>query len=817
MSMKLKHFYTIALIALLSSVVSAQSTNKVATTPVLKKSYTAKQGDDAYNLFDFYGAVKYYQKALKCPKKNEDTTYLVQKIADSYRQLNDPVNAESWYAKLADKPGTNALNKFYYAEALRANMNYSSAKKYYEQYKAAVPGDQNVDEILAGIDNLKELSKDKGIYRINLLGINTQQSDFGPAFFKDGQILFASNRNGRKNSNVVDNWSSNNFYQIYSASPDSGSTEVTKVKSVNGCKPNGKFHDGPATYFAPTNELIFTRSNYVNATAKTAGDKRTVKLKLYSMLFPLKKNKITSLPFNNNEYSTAHPAISADGNTLYFSSDKLGGQGGTDLYVTTRDASGVWAEPKNLGSQINTRYDEKFPFIGYDGTLYYSSNALEGLGGLDIYKTKQENGQWTKPENLGAPVNSSRDDFTFIMDSASKHGYFASNRPNGIGDDDIYHFTYDESKLDYKVKVRVIDAVTQQPIETATLALDCKNLSADNTLTDEKGERVFTIKGGKTCVVEANKEGYKPNKGDINAKNKNAVVVIPLTPDVIKLVVSVKEKETLEPLRDVAISVKPKAAAMNYATGDNGSFDATIPAGRYALSSPDYQSITAQFSEADADPATGVVKLEFLIPHAELVVNVPLTANCFSSPVTITDLRTGEKSEVAPNTNGEVRLDLKTNNRYLIEHNGRVDSLSTIGLKPGEVVDGPCKFFVGQTWIIHNIYYDLDKSFIRPDAAKELDNLVRVMKENPTLEIELSSHTDCRQTARYNMILSAKRARSAVDYIVKRGIKAKRIIAAGYGETQLVNGCVCEPTNESPCSPPQHQDNRRTEVKVLRY
>ncbi len=173
--------------------------------------------------------------------------------------------------------------------------------------------------------------------------------------------------------------------------------------------------------------------------------------------------------------------------------------------------------------------------------------------------------------------------------------------------------------------------------------------------------------------------------------------------------------------------------------------------------------------------------------------------------------------DVQPNTNGEVRLDLRLNRNYLVEHNGRIDTISTVGLKPGDNIEGPCKFHVGQTWIIRNIYYDLDKFYIRPDAAKELDNLVRVMRENPTLEIELSSHTDCRQTMRYNMILSARRAKSAVEYIVKKKINAKRIIAAGYGETVLTNACACEPTNESNCNNDQHQANRRTEVKVLRY
>ena len=814
--MKLTTIYTIAFCLALVFTAAAQ-TDSTAVAAVSKKSCAAKRGDKAFGKFDYNTAIELYMKALNRKNKKDDTLTLTQKIADSYRLMNETGNAELWYKKIADQ-NLDSKNLLYYADALRANQNYPLAKQYYQKYKAANPTDKSIDDILAGFDNLPELTKDKGVFRINTLGINSPQSDFGPAFYKNGELFFASNRNSRKHSNVQDVWSTNNFYQLYTASPDSGMGNVSRIKKMGGCSTNGKFHDGPASYNKWTNELIFTRSNYKRSNAKTAGDKNTVNLQLFSMQFPAKKRKLVSLPFNNADYSNAHPALSHDGKTLYFSSDKLGGQGGTDLYVTTQDQAGNWIEPQNLGAVINTRYDEKFPFIGFDGTLYFSSNALDGLGGLDIYRTKMEGGVWSRPENLGVPVNSSRDDFTFIMDSTNKYGYLASNREGGMGDDDIYHFTYDESKLDYKVIVRVIDAVTNQPVDLATLALESKNANPENSLTDAKGEKLFLIKGGKTCSVEAIKPGYKNGLGQLTPKNKNGVVVIQMRADIIKLALSIKEKETSLPVRDAAITITPTGGTpMNYATDENGVLTAEVPSGSYTISSPDLPSVQAKFSEADADLVTGAVKLDFMLPKKEIIVNVPLTAGCFSSAVSVTDLKTGVINQVAPNTNGEVRLDLRINNRYLINHNGRTDTISTIGVEPGGEIDGPCKFRVGQTWIIRNIYYDLNKWNIRPDAAQELDNLVRLMKENPTLEIELSSHTDCRSSARYNVVLSARRAKSAVDYIAKKGIKSRRIIAAGYGETQLVNGCVCEPTNESPCSDDQHQSNRRTEVKVLRY
>ncbi|MDW8274306.1 MAG: OmpA family protein [Chitinophagales bacterium] len=782
-----------------------------------RKSYHTNQGDKAFSLFKFNLAIEYYKKALN--KKKEDSVYLFQKIADSYRLLNDPVNSEIWYKKLATLPGGNPKNKFWLAEALRANQKYDEAKQFYREYKAVSPDDKNIDEIISGLDNIKQLSQNKGLYRLQTLSINSPASDFGPYFYEKGKIFFTSNRRGVRYNSLTDNWSTRNFYHIYLADTDSGSSYVTRVKSIKGTKPNGRFHDGPVAYNPLKGELIFTRNNYINYSSKTAKDKKTVVLKLYSMSFPRKKReKPVELPFNSNDFSNAHPALSPDGNTLYFSSDRPGGYGGTDIYVSTRDANGTWSEPRNLGNEINSRFDEKYPYIAHDGTLYFASNALSGLGGLDVYKSVYQNGSWSKPENIGPPINSNADDFSFIINENNNSGYFASNRIGGVGDDDIYGFVYDESRLDYDVTVLVVDAVTNKPIPEADLKLDCKTANTTNYQTNSRGEKNFIVKGGKACIVDASKTGYKPNFAEISSKDKGKVVTIPLTPANIKLIVSVREQETKEPIQDVAISITPRGKpSLNFATGTDGTFETVIAQGDYTVGSPDFPSIRDAFSDRDADPNTGILRKDYLIPRRNMIVNVPLTANCFSGPVRVKNLRTGQTTDVQPNSNGETRLDLVQNYTYTIEHNGRIDTISTYGLKPSTQIEGPCKFYVGQTWVIRNLYYDLDKWYIRPDAAKELDNLVQIMRDNPTLEVELSSHTDCRQTQRYNMVLSARRAKAAVDYIVSKKISPRRIVSAGYGETKVVNGCVCEPTNDSPCTEEQHQQNRRTEVKVLRY
>ncbi len=648
-------------------------------------------------------------------------------------------------------------------------------------------------------------------YRVEPMSINTSKSDYAPAFFGDGKIIFSSNRS--KSDAVYDKWNQGKYSKLYVAILDS-TMQTDKAKVKLKCKS----YSCGATYNKTNNELLFSAESFKK---KNLVDQNGTKLpyqQLYSASFTENKAaSITPLTINNATFSSAQPALSKDGKTLYFASDKTGGIGGTDLYAATKDANGNWGDVKNLGAEINSANDEKFPFMADDGTLYFSSNKAGGLGGLDVYKTKFTGGKWTKPENLIAPINSAQDDFTFIIDEKNKTGFFSSNREGGMGEDDIYKFTYDETKLDYKVTVRVVDAGTQKPVAEVTLALDCKNMDPMNSLTNEKGEKDFMIKGGKTCNVVTMMPGYKDGSADITPKNRNGVILVSLTPDVLKLKITVKEKLTGLAVRDASVSLTGSDnVSQTLTTDERGMIETTLPPAAYNISSSNYPSIVASVNGNDVD-ATGVAYREFQIPREELMINVPITADCFTSTVTVTDLKTGAKALVRPNAKGEVHLDLRLNGIYLIEHHGRADTISTVGLSPDSQIEGPCKFHVGQTWVIRNIYYDFGKWTIRKDATAELDNLVRIMKENPTLQIELSSHTDCRASARFNMILSARRARAAVEYITKKGIKQRRILAAGYGESRLVNECHCEPKNDSNCNDPQHQNNRRTEVKVLHY
>ena len=726
------------------------------SSPAPKKNGQTIKGDKAYAKLKFARAIILYTHALA----TGDTLYLEQRIAGCYKALNDQVNAEKAYANLANNASAGNINKYYYAELLSIDKNYASARKYYEQYAKASSNATGLSPAIEQMDKIPALSVENPAYKIFPLNINTPKSEYAPVFYKDGKLIFSSDRD-KKNA-LYDKWAMAKLNQLYITSLDS-TGKVARIK----LNPGAKSFASSATFSSPTSQLIFSGGSFKKKSTVLKDGKQLPVMNLYSVVMSGNSaNNLIALSVNG-EFSNAHPSISKDGKTLYFASDRLGGQGGTDIYVSMLNANGVWSDPQNLGAGVNTPYDEKFPFIADDGTLYYASNSPNGLGGLDIYKTRFVEGNWTKPQNLGAPINSSYDDFSLIIDNAQKAGFFASNRPGGKGEDDIYRFTYNGDQLDYNVKIRVLDANTLNPLAAASLALDCQTSTAANTLTDNKGEKEFTISGGKTCSVEAWSPGYKNGSVDISPINSNGMLIIPLLPD----------------------SSQPATSA----------------------------SATQASAVTESGKAMGAVALlpEKLINESASLY-VPITTNC-SSPVTIIDVKTGNQNEISANNNGEIQFDLQLNRKYVVMHNGISDTISTKGLRPNTQIVAGCIYHVGQISVVHNIYYNINRWDIRKDAEEQLDRLAVIMKQNPSLQIELTSHTDCRARSGYNMALSARRAKSAVDYIVKKGIKMKRFVAAGYGESRLTNDCACEPGNYSPCDETQHQANRRTEIKVLKY
>jgi outer membrane protein OmpA-like peptidoglycan-associated protein len=437
---------------------------------------------------------------------------------------------------------------------------------------------------------------------------------------------------------------------------------------------------------------------------------------------------------------------------MYFASDMPGGYGGTDIWRSKLNGS-EWSKPENLGANINTPGEEKFPFIAQDGTLFYASDGHYGLGGLDIYKTTYDTKKkkWDKSINLGAPFNSSKDDFGYICDKTKQRGYLSSNRPGGLGSDDIYSWSNTALKLNISVK----DGKSGEVIKDAECKLICKEEFKGGKKTNADGNSEYIVLPDSKCTLKVAKQGYKAKSFSVTIGKDSKSLDVKLdkegTPE-MKLEILVLDKNTNQPIPGAIVKVDSK----NTPEKVNNRTDAE---GKILMAG--IQSNNEYYVQVDKE--TGDPNKKYL--------SIKQTVNTVGKQ--------------APAYLKEV-LYLE-----MVEKN--------VAIK------------------IENIYYDVDKYYIRPDAMRELDKLVKVLQDNPSIEIELSSHTDCRSSSSYNMQLSSKRAESAVNYISSKGIDSRRMIAAGYGESRLVNKCACEGAQIVPCGDAQHQENRRTEFKILKF
>jgi outer membrane protein OmpA-like peptidoglycan-associated protein/tetratricopeptide (TPR) repeat protein len=638
------------------------------------------QADKLYKSYSYSLAIPLYLKIAQKPG-DPDRNYAIVKLADCYRQTNDQLNAKAWYSRAVNLPNSENINWFYYGEALQCAQEYDLAKEAFEKYDYLNPQDPRGKAYASFCAEAEKLSEIPPAFEIkHFNNLNSERSDFGPAFYGDG-IIFVSDRRQNFMDSKKYEWTNSNYLDLYFATPqylDEFFQEMNEPKSFSG-KFNQTYHDGPASFSRHDSLLYLTRTEK-GKEKKDADNYRTDRLKIFYSKFNGSWSKTEPFFLNSDNYSVGHPVLTPDGNTIYFVSDMPGGLGGTDIY-TCEWKGGQWDLPVNLGDAVNSFGDEMFPAINGD-QLYFASNGLAGFGGLDIFRSTLANGKWSKAENVGAPINSSFDDFAMVLDARGKKGFFSSNRPGGKGSDDIY----------------------------ACKAIDPKKLKK-KPCTD--AEELARLKQDSLSVMIS---GY------------------------------VKDKQTLKPIPGTTVFL------LNTQTGK------------------------ATVLKTDANGQFKMLGSKGVLYVVKGMENNYLS-DCFNFTLATTD----------------TAHTAATPRDILLDHL-EVNKIISVGS-----VD----------YSVETIYYDFNKWFIRPEAAKELDKLVQVMKENP-VAIELGSHTDSRGSKEYNLDLSQKRAESAVRYIVLQGIDASRITAKGYGETQPINHC----TDGIPCSAREHQANRRTEFKV---
>ncbi len=380
-------------------------------------------------------------------EKSQRTARLL--LAGCYRMLNDAANARQWYEKAllpVDFPKgfqVAPADWFHYAQALRSCGEYGLSKKIFLHYDSLNPGDP-AGKLFAGFcDSALLWQSAKPACRVaHVKQLNSPQSEFGAVFYHNG-IIFASDRTREEGKGKTYGWTGNSYLKLFVSAPvvkDSLCGPYTPPVAAPGL-PVQEWHDGPVCFNHDFTVMFINRTLASHDKGKKEdGPIRTHLLKIFISTFT-GGNWSTPQPFflNSDSCSVGHPALSPDGNTLYFVSDMKGGFGETDLYSCTREGNG-WGKPVNLGPAVNTAGKEMFPYAAENGDLYFSSDGLPGFGGLDLFVTRKVDGKWLTPKNLGSPVNSPADDFSLVTGGDGNTGLFSSNRPGGAGGDDIYSF-----------------------------------------------------------------------------------------------------------------------------------------------------------------------------------------------------------------------------------------------------------------------------------------------------------------------------------------------------------------------------------------
>lgn len=612
-----------------------------------------KKADTYFDQFQYASAAAVYEKILA-----QDTadTEALKNVIVCYRKLNDPSKAEKWLARMCGRDGVDSYYFRQYGETLAANKKYEDAVAWYKKYLEKTP-DADIAKLIASYQTMNDFYKDSSYYTIRSLPFNSKQADFSPMYYQGG-ILFCSARTGSAHRATYA-WDNSAYIDLYYV-PNMAGPPLPFTKRINSA-----LHEGPATVSTLGDTLFFTRNNQSEKKSKNNDEVTRLSI-FYSVQKDGAWQKAQRFELNNDAYSLGHPALAPD-HKLYLVSDMPGGIGGTDLYWT-RYVNGHWLAPVNLGPGINTSGNEMFPFIDQQGNLYFASTTHAGLGGLDNFCALATPGGFKPPSNLGYPINSSKDDFGFII--KNDRGYFSSNRGADAKDDNLYAFTVDYT-LYLNIRAQRSDS---KPLDHFTLELTENSATPITLSVDQVATRAFNRQ--RSYYVSCTKDGYQPKH-------------------------------------------------------------LTLTAGDLAK----YRSY------------------ETIIFHLEEVLPMPIPAIPPGQQVPPPTVSLFEKNEI------------------------------------GQLIE-------------LDIRYDVNKSNIRKDAGAELDKLVIFLQTNPTVTIELGSHTDSRGSEDTNLALSQKRATAAALYVTSKGISIQRIIPVGYGENNLK---IRDAKSEE-----EHQQNRRTTVTIIR-
>lgn len=472
------------------------------------QSTNISSADKKYDDYAYADAIKAYESLVEKGTKDEK---ILQRLANSYYFLSELQSALQWYDELFRMNEEQEPEYLYrYAQCLKASGNYQKANEVLEKFNLKAGSEKRASLIRNEKNYLDGIKFNSGRYEIADAGINSPYSDYGSVIY-DKKIVFTSARDTGGITKTSFKWTNKSFSKLYISDlmPD-GSVGNPKLFRKNQ---KSKFNESTPIFTKDGRTMYFTRNNFTDG-KRGQNDKQVTLLKLYKADFiDGQWTNEKELPFNSDQYSTAHPTLSIDEKILYFASDMPGTLGQSDLFKVAINTDGSFGQPQNLGPVINTEGRETFPFISAENELYFASDGRPGLGGLDVFvaKINADNTIEDDVQNVGEPVNSKQDDFGFMLDGKNRNGYFSSNRNGGHGLDDIYRFTEIKRLVcEQDLMGTITDAESNEVLANVTLALFDENLNPLATIvTDEKGNYIFPkIKCGKKYSIRASKSDY---------------------------------------------------------------------------------------------------------------------------------------------------------------------------------------------------------------------------------------------------------------------------------------------------------------------
>jgi len=507
---------------------------------LIAQNASTKKADKHFKRFEFVDAAEDYKKLVEDGKAD---TYVYSQLAECYYNVFNSVEAETYYAK-ALETATQPEMIFKYSQMLKANGKYEASNVQMAKFAKMRPSDDRSIAFSKNPDYLPKILEKGKKFNIQNLGFNTKFSDYGGTL-KDGKLYITSARN---TSRKTYGWNEEPYLDIYQlAKAEDGSYQAATLVED---KVNTKYHEGDASFSSDGNTMYFSRESFFEKEFEKDSTSNTK----YSLLHLFKAtksgdkwNNVEGFALNSKNYSVKNPSVSADGKTLYFASDMPGGYGLFDIYKADIGSDGSIGEAVNMGQKVNTEGQEMFPYISSNETLYFSSNGHLGLGGLDVFYTKEIDGKMAPIRNVGIPINSNADDFAFSLDEETEEGYVSSNRDGGLGSDDVYAIKKLQPLCDVLITGTITDDKTGNPLNAATVSLyDDQGNILLSKVTNPDGTVEFIVECDKASALQVALDGYENQVVTVAASQEEEVAVsIALNP--IEAIVG-PEKINLDPI-----------------------------------------------------------------------------------------------------------------------------------------------------------------------------------------------------------------------------------------------------------------------------